>query len=212
MLSAATQLMLPRHSIPVTQNQPAEHLYVLVRGRARFFFLTLDGQKIILRWIVPGNVFGVSALLRTPSRYLVGTEMTQDSTVLRWTRGAIRSAADQFPQLLDNVLEISQEYLLWYVAAYESLTAHNAPERLAHLLIQLSNSIGVRFDYGISLDVTNEELACAANITIFTASRLLKRWAHLRIITKARNRIVIRSPRLLIESAKGQIKTANKRD
>ena len=196
-LEVATELRFPRNSIPLTQGQPAEQFYLLIQGRARFFFFTQDGRKIILRWIVPGQIFGAAALLSAKSQYLVGTEMTQDSVVLAWNRSTIRTLGSRFPQLLDNLLNISQDYLHWYVSSHESLTTHDAQERLAHLLSRLCESIGTPVRGGISLDVTNEELACAANMTVFTVSRLLKQWQRLLLITKGRSKLVVRSQRLL---------------
>ena len=46
---------------------------------------------------------------------------------------------------------------------------------------------------GVELDVTNEELASAANITPFTASRLLSKWRRSGVIAKRRGKILIPS-------------------
>jgi CRP/FNR family transcriptional regulator, nitrogen oxide reductase regulator len=45
----------------------------------------------------------------------------------------------------------------------------------------------------MELDVTNEELADAANITRFSASRLLNEWERKGVLTKSRNKIVLHS-------------------
>jgi len=39
------------------QDQPAKHLFLLLTGRARYFFVTEKGQKVILLWIPPGEMF-----------------------------------------------------------------------------------------------------------------------------------------------------------
>lgn len=199
-LAEADELQLQRNSIPVHQGLNADRLYMMVRGRARFFVLSQGGDKIVLRWITPGQVFGASSIACKPSPYLVGTEMTQDSIVLTWTRSKIRSLATHMPQLMENMFLISQEYLSWYVTAHETLITRKASERLAHLLIRLSESIGTRVSTGISLDVRNEELASAANMSVFTVSRLLGHWQQRRAIIKTRNRLVIRSRQLLLRN------------
>jgi CRP-like cAMP-binding protein len=197
-LDQATELRFLRKSIVVNQGHPAEYLYLVLHGRARFFVVTEEGQRIILRWIVPGQVFGASAASLNPSIYLVGTEMTQDSLVLAWNRSQIRDLSAKFPKLMENMFLICQEYLEWYVAAHEVLTTHNAKERLTHLLASLCRSIGQPVPGGICIDVSNEELASAANLTVYTVSRQLKEWQHSGAIIKRRNKLTVRSQHLLL--------------
>ena len=197
-LTEARQLKFIRNSVAVNQGHPGDRLFLLAEGRARFFFVTADGTKILLRWIIPGQIFGASALLTTQSSYLVGTEMVRDSIVLVWDRPTIKKLAERYSRLLENVLVISEDYLSWYIAAHEALTTHNARERLAHLLSRLAESIGQKGAGGIELDVTNEELASAANVTTFTVSRLLSQWQRRGAIAKSRNRLVICSPKQIL--------------
>jgi CRP-like cAMP-binding protein len=59
--------------------------------------------------------------------------------------------------------------------------------------------IGQKVPGGVEFDVTNEELASAANITPFTASRLLSEWQANNAVVKRRGKILLRSPgRLLL--------------
>ena len=50
---------------------------------------------------------------------------------------------------------------------------------------------------GIEFDITNEELANAANITPYTASRILSEWQRIGAIRKNRGKILVRSPERL---------------
>jgi len=197
-LAKASELRFHRNSVAVNQGHPADRLFILTQGRARFFVVTQDGRKIILRWILPGDVFGAAAISCKLSPYIVGVETVQNSTVLSWSRASIRDLAAGFPQLLENVISISEDYLHWYVSAYEILTRQSAEQRLARLLIGLTEQIGEPVSGGIRLDVRNEELANAANMTVFTVSRILKTWQHCRALSKARNSLVLHSKRLLL--------------
>lgn len=200
-LAKAVRLKFHRYSVAINQTHPADRIFLLTHGRARFFVVTHDGRKIILRWIVPGDVFGVAAIANKSSCYLVGVEVTQESTALTWNRATIRSLSARFPQLLDNVISISHNYLEWYTSAHETLTSQSADQRLALLLVGLSESIGEPVPGGLRLDVRNEELANAANMTVFTVSRLLTEWKKERIIVKSRNSLVVRSKDLLLRVA-----------
>jgi CRP/FNR family transcriptional regulator, nitrogen oxide reductase regulator len=47
---------------------------------------------------------------------------------------------------------------------------------------------------GVQLDITNEQLANAANITLFTTSRLMGQWQRSGAVVKSRGKIILRSP------------------
>jgi CRP/FNR family transcriptional regulator, nitrogen oxide reductase regulator len=193
-LGAASRRHCVANSVVANQGHPADHLFVLTKGRARFFIHSQEGKKIILLWLTPGEIFGGTALLSTPSCYLVSTETLKDSSVLVWDRTTLRNLVARYPRLLENALLTASDYLSWYVATHVALISHTARERLARLLISLAETIGKKVVDGVEFDATNEELANAANITHFTASRLLSEWRNNGAVIKRRGRILLRSP------------------
>ena len=199
-LAAASNRRFPRHSVVTNQEEPADRLFLLIKGSARHFFITPQGRKINLLWLVPGEIFGGMSLLADPSNFLLSTEIVKDSCVLVWERKTIRSLATRYTRLLENGLAIASDYLTWYLASHLSLLCHTARQRLAHVLVSLANGIGSRCPNGTQLDITNEELANTANITLFTASRLLSEWQRDGAVAKSRGRIVLLCPERLFLS------------
>jgi CRP-like cAMP-binding protein len=196
-LAAAKPRSFPAKGVMTHQGQPADRLLLLWKGRARYFFDTRDGKKLILRWITPGDICGVSALLSRPFVYLVGTEAVRDSVALVWPGETVRALARRFRPLLENALFITKHYISWYVAAHAALASQTARERLAHVLLELAPRIGEKFSGNIELEVTNEELAHSANITPYTASRLMTEWCRSGAIRKRYGKIVLRFPERL---------------
>lgn len=196
-LNAAKQRRFLANSIVVNQGDPADDLFLIAGGRARFVFNTSEGSKIILFWLTPGAIFGGAAVLSTDSKYLVSTETTTDSSMLMWDRQTLRNLVRRYPRLLENASLISYDYLAWYISDHLALISHTARQRLASVLIYLAKTLGEKVADGFEFDVTNEELAAAANVTRFTASRVLSEWQASRAITKRRGKIVLRSPKLL---------------
>ena len=193
-LSSAKRRRFPAKSVITYQGEPADRLLLLRQGRARYFFETPHGKKLILRWIAPGDVFGGAALISRPSQYIVSTEAVTDSTVLVWDGATIRDLARQFPRILENTLYLAADYISWYVAAHAALTSKTARERLAHVLVELAPNLGQRTSSGeIELDVTNEELANSANISPYTTSRTISKWQKSGVIRKRRGKILLRS-------------------
>jgi CRP/FNR family transcriptional regulator, nitrogen oxide reductase regulator len=193
-LGEAKQTHFLANSVVVNQGHRADQLFFLRTGRARYFFNTEDGRKVVLSWLTPGEIFGGATILSEPSSYLVSTETLKDSWVVVWDRVTIRSLAARFPRLMENALLIASNYLAWYLASHIALITHSARQRLARVLICLAETIGERVAEGFEFDATNEELASAANVTPFTASRLLSEWQRNRAIVKARGKIRLRSP------------------
>lgn len=186
------------NSLLTHQDDPAMHLFLLLTGRARYFFVTEKGQKVILLWIPPGEIFGVAALLEMPAGYHVSVEAVRDSTLLMWDRAAIRSLAAKYPKLFENALYRTLHYLAAYRAAHSALISETAQERLAHVLLSLAGGFGEKVGGGVELKIRNEELANEANITLFTTSRLLNQWQRAGILSKGRGKILLRSPERLL--------------
>jgi CRP/FNR family transcriptional regulator, nitrogen oxide reductase regulator len=201
-LGAAKQRHFFAKSVVVNQGHPADHLFLLTKGRARFFFDTREGKKVVLLWLTPGEIFGCSALLSMPSTYLVSTETLKDSSMLVWDRGTLRNLSAHCPRLLENALLIASDYLAWYLADHVALISQTARQRVARVLVCLAETIGDKSSGGFEFDATNEELADAANVTPFTASRLLSEWQSNRAVVKRRGKILLRSPeRLFLHTA-----------
>jgi CRP/FNR family transcriptional regulator, nitrogen oxide reductase regulator len=200
-LSAAAIQRLQANSVVTHQGDPATHLFLLVSGRARHFFVTPDGQKTLLLWLPPGEIFGGATFLFSPQDYIVSTETVKASTALVWDRRTIRDLAQRYPRMLENALLIMFDYLVAYRGIHTSLVCNNARERLAQVLGNLATGIGHKVPAGVELDVRNEELANEANVTLFTASRLLSEWQRQGLVVKSRGKIVVRSPERFISSA-----------
>ena len=62
-----------------------------------------------------------------------------------------------------------------------------------HVLVESARQLGRKGHEGIELDLTNEQLAVAARMTVFTATRKLRKWRGLGILTKRRGKIVLPS-------------------
>jgi CRP-like cAMP-binding protein len=165
------------NSIVTNQGDPADYFFLLTKGCARYFSITEEGEKVLLFWFVAGDIFGGAALLPELSFYLLSAETVKESCAFVWHRSVICDLAALYPQLRENALLIASDYLAWFQASHMALVSHTARERLARVLTSLAPGIGHRVPGGIELDITNEELANAANVTPFTANSSLERMA-----------------------------------
>jgi CRP/FNR family transcriptional regulator, nitrogen oxide reductase regulator len=201
LLSAASHQAFPAKTVVTEEGDPASHFFLLVSGRARYFFLTPQGKKVILRCLAPGEGLGGLALVSEPMCYAVSSEAVTQISTLVWERATLRRFLVQYPKLLDNALSVMAKYLVLYRIEHAALICENARQRLATAVSDLARCSGHPTARGVELNVTNEELANAANITSFTASRLLNDWQRKNLISKKRGRILVFSPDKLISQA-----------
>ena len=198
-MAASTQRHYPAKSVITNQGDPADYFFLLKKGCARYFSITEEGQKVLFLWFSPGEVFGGYALVAEPSNYLLSTEMVEDGCVLVWHRSQMRDLLARYPRLHDNALFLAGDYLSWFHASHMALISHTARQRLARVLNSLAQGIGHKVSGGIELGITNEELANTANVSLFTASRILSEWQRKGAVSKKRGIIVLRTTEALTE-------------
>jgi CRP-like cAMP-binding protein len=198
-LCAATHRQFLASSVVIHQEDPADRLFLLTGGRGRHFVLTGDGRKILLYWLTAGQIFGAATLLSAPSDYLASTELITNSCALVWDRKTIGEFVSRQPRLLDNALSIAvTEHIAWLVAGTTSLSSDDATGRIAHMLVSLACGIGQDGPDGVEIQVGNEDLAVAANVSPFTVSRALTAWQRQGVLTKGRGKLVLQKLDLLI--------------
>lgn len=115
-----------------------------------------------------------------------------------WDRTPIRRLVEHYPRLLENVLWTASDYVTWHLMSHIGIASYTARQRLAEVLITLARTVGQKTTDGVTLDITNQELADAANITVFTASRLISEWRRTRALVKHRGKILLQSPDWLL--------------
>lgn len=188
------------NTVIVNHEEPATHIFLLTRGSGRHFFITENGQKVVLRWLLPGDITGGRALLRGQACYLLSTEIVKNSTVLVWSRESIQEYMRRYPKLSENALSLASDYMAWFLASHLALISKSAQERVAQVLLSLTEGVGHKTLFGTEVEITNEELANASNVTLFTACRILSGWQRIGAISKRRGKVVVRSPERIMGS------------
>jgi CRP-like cAMP-binding protein len=79
-----------------------------------------------------------------------------------------------------------------------ALVSDTAEERLAYTLTQLGSRAGHMLSTGLEVEIKNEDLASLADISLFTASRLLQNWERKGALEKHRGRVLILCPEKLL--------------
>jgi CRP-like cAMP-binding protein len=197
-LAAAVRRKFHKPQIISRADEPAASLFLLRRGGINLHIATDDGEQILLRRLVPGDIFGVASLLSEPTRNFGTTQAVNAVEILAWDRRSIRRLASTYPRLAENALRIVLRYVALYAKRHIRLVSNTAQERLACALTSVGSRAGRICPSGIEVDMKNEELASLADVNVFTASRLLKNWEREGLVEKSRGRVVIRRPEQLV--------------
>lgn len=197
-LSAGRQRRVFAKQVITHPGDPATHFYSLLSGRARYFVSSAEGEKVVFQWpIRPGDQFAYATLLPSSRSLLTGVEMVQSGSVMVWPRETMRVFCAKYPQLWDNIIGEIFEWFVRLVTHDMSLTGRDASHRLRQALVDLGYGIGRQVAGGVEIDVTNDDLARMAGVTMFTASRCLSEWARSGLLEKKRGTILLRSPERL---------------
>ncbi len=148
--------------------------------------------------LTPFECFGLGTLLPAPLHYLGTAEAVIASEVVKWDHAEIIRAADTHPEIRTNALRITLQFLGILSDRHSALFEGDASHRLAHVLIDLGRRGGGIHPEGIDVHITNEHLGALADVSRFTASRVLSDWSKKGVITKRREAVLIHSPEALL--------------
>ncbi len=196
--AAATRRKFDTSRIIVTANEPATSLFLIVTGCVDYYVTNEAGRDILLRRLTAGDVFGVGSFLSKPIGYIGTAKAVEDIQVLEWKDRVIRQLAKAYPQLAENALRTVLRYLALYAKRHIGLVSNTAQERLACALSSLGSRTGHAVPTGVEIGIKNEELASLADVSFFTASRVLKDWDRHGVVEKSRGKVIIRSPERLL--------------
>jgi len=193
LLQSARSITISPHEVLQQEGEPADRLWLLRTGRVAVYRLTRGGNKLFLRWGVPGDAFGFGTIVRAPAQYLVTIEAVQEASILAWNLATCQALISRYPGLSRGVNGSLSKYLDSIIDMFVMCQLQSSEERLARVLVESANQLGHAGPEGIEVDLKNEEVALAAHMSLFTASRHLSKWQRTGLLKKHRGKIVVPS-------------------
>jgi CRP-like cAMP-binding protein len=193
-------LRVPRKTRLCSAGDRADQLFVVLRGRVKYSRLTADGNEIVLHLFTPGECFGFATLLPEPLNYLGTAEAMVASELIAWDHQQASQLSERYPMIRTNALGNALLLLGKLSDRHCSLFEGVASHRIARALIDVGRRSGGIHPGGIDVHITNEQLGSLADVSRFTASRVLSNWNKTGVITKERETVRIHSPEALLAS------------
>jgi CRP-like cAMP-binding protein len=184
------------------EDDPAEVAYVLVEGKVKLTQVTLDGQQIILGYLIPGRVYGIIALLKKVT-YPVSAQAVGQCKALAWDQKTLNQLMDRYPRVALNSLRIMSGQIRVFQNRVSDLSTKRVETRIARAVLRLARQSGKKIDEGVLIDLplSRQDLAEIAGTTLYTVSRIIREWEKKEIVHSKRKQIVIRYPHGLVSIA-----------
>ena len=204
MLQEAQPVRYPKGTNVFEQDEEAHSFFILLNGHLRVFKLTPDGQQVVVRFVAPGEVFGVAmAIGRTT--YPATAFAVVDSIALVWPSAAWPRLVAAHPGLAVNTLRTIGSRLQDAHTRVVEMSTEQVERRIAHALLRLVQQSGRRVEAGVEIDfpITRQDVAEMTGATLHTVSRVLSAWESRGLVAGGRQRIMIREPHKLLLLAEG---------
>lgn len=201
-LRAAQRRRVERDHFLLRQGDPADCVYLLAQGRLRLSTVTTDGQEVIIRYVAPGEGFGVAAALKNIT-YPVSIEAIENSLVLEWDRATFAQLMERYPRLAMQAMQTLAFRMREMQDRVRELQTERVERRIARALLRLVRQTGRKVETGVLIDLplTRQDLAEMTGTTLYTVSRVLSQWEQAGLVESGRERILIRAPHGLVSIA-----------
>jgi CRP-like cAMP-binding protein len=197
-LHEARSVRYPQHSAVFEQGEEAHSFFVLLHGHVRASKTTPAGEEIVVRYVAPGETFGVATAIGL-QRYPATATAVDDSVALVWPSTAWPRLVERFPGLATNTLQTVGSRLQETHTRVIEMSTQQVEQRIAHALLRLAKQSGRKVEHGVEIDfpISRQDIAQMTGTTLHTVSRTLSGWEQRGLIESGRQRIVLREPHQL---------------
>jgi CRP-like cAMP-binding protein len=165
MVGSARTLEFMTGDVIHSAGDPAKHVLLLIEGRTKKSQCSGNGQEVILRLGVPGELISEPISSRK-SRHTSTLLALQHCQVLAWRVATFNASVERFPGLQKNVEAILLSRLGELSQRFCEISTTATSPRLAIGLIGLVDRIGERVDEHIELRVSQETLGQMTGMTL----------------------------------------------
>ncbi|MBI1297461.1 helix-turn-helix domain-containing protein [bacterium] len=143
-------------------------MYMLMQGQVHLVCTNNEGRRLVIATLEPGAIFGEGAL-NNPGEANVFAEAASDVTVWSVPASEARNLTIQYPILGWGMLQTYGKRLMQVENNLEDVAYKKLPERLASLLVELSNQAN-----GLIQGVSHQALADRLGTYRETVSAILR--------------------------------------
>ena len=179
---------IPKGQVIYSQEDRAEALFLLKRGRVHIYRLTPAGKRFELAVVEPRAFFGEMPLLGESLRHAYA-EAAEESLLCVMSRADVERLIQAQPQVAMRMIEVLGRRLALSEQRLEELAYRSVPARIAAVLLRLSEGQPDR-----TVTLTHQELGDIIGALRETVTKTLDEFQISGAVTLGRGRIVIANP------------------
>lgn len=187
-----------------SQHENAHSFFLLLHGRLRVTQVTPQGEQIVVRFVSPGDLFGVAMALGRDNYPGTATAIV-DSLALLWPSAAWPELIGRHPTLASNAMRVIGGRLQDAHQRLREISTEDVERRVAHTVLKLADEAGKASSGKTTIDfpLTRQDIAEMTAATLHTVSRIMSAWEAAGIIEGGRQRIALRDRTRLQTIAEG---------
>lgn len=181
-------LRFEAHSGIYTQGETADYLYTLRDGYIKLLHINSDGSGRIVRLVVPGDLFGMEALLG--DSYAHSAAALSNIHLCRIPKKIISSLGEESPRLHRQIVKKWGEALAQSESWFSEINTGRIEVRLARFFLRVAKISG---DMAVAPLFKREDMGLMMDVKFETISRALASMADQGIISNV-TRLSIQIP------------------
>ena len=203
-LAASRTIRIQKNGHVFVQGETAHSFFVLLQGYVRATKTAADGEEFVVRYLSPGEMFGVAAAIGL-DHYPASAVAVVDAILLSWPSANWQTLATKHPELAANALRTVGTRLQDAHTRVIELTTEEVEQRIARALLRLAEQAGRPVERGIEIEfpLRRQDVAQLTDTTLHSASRVLSSWEQRQLISSDHQRIVICDSKALSYIAEG---------
>jgi CRP-like cAMP-binding protein len=192
LLARSRTIRVPKNGEVFAQGGEARSFFVLLDGYVRATKTTAEGNEIVVRYVSPGEIFGVAAAIGL-DHYPATAVAAVDATILSWPSAQWPILARKYPELATNALRAVGSRLQDAHARVIELTSEEVERRIARTLLRLADQAGRNVEQGIEIEfpLRRQDVAQLTGTTLHSVSRVLSAWEQKGLVLTDHRRIVL---------------------
>jgi CRP-like cAMP-binding protein len=204
LLAMSRTIRVRKNAQVFAQGAEALSFFVLLDGYVRATKATEDGNEITVRYVSPGEIFGVAAAIGL-DHYPATAMAVVDATILSWPSAQWPTLAGKYPALAMNALRTVGSRLQDAHDRVIELTSEEVERRIARTLLRLADQAGRRVEQGIEIEIPlrRQDVGQLTGTTLHSVSRVLSVWEQKGLVLTDHQRIVLRNSSALAAIADG---------
>jgi CRP-like cAMP-binding protein len=203
-LADARSQRFARNAPVFEQGAEATSFFLLLHGRVRAFKLTAAGEQVVMRYVGPGEFFGIAPALGAKV-YPAHAVAVVESVALVWPSALWPKLASAHPALVTALMRTLGAQLEETHTRLAEISTQEVERRVANALLRLAAQGGRKGEGGVDFDfpISRQDVAEMTGTTLFTVSRIFASWESNGLLATGRQKIQIRDPHRLAVLADG---------